>query len=94
MVQESNLLKPVLHYGAGIQFTKTRFAATGSNTSYEDEIAIGAETGVTYFVMSNLKLFYRFSVGRQIPFLKTSDSSAFLKQSQLHTIFLNYYIPL
>jgi len=82
------------HYGAGIQFTKTRFAATGSNTSYEDEIAIGAETGVTYFVMSNLKLFYRFSVGRQIPFLKTSDSSAFLKQSQLHTIFLNYYIPL
>ena len=87
-------MKFYLHYGAGIQFTKTRFAATGSSTSYEDEIAIGAETGVTYFVMSNLKLFYRFSVGRQIPFLKTSDSSAFLKQSQLHTIFLNYYIPL
>ena len=87
-------MKFYLHYGAGIQFTKTRIAATGSNTSYEDEIAIGAETGVTYFVMSNLKLFYRFSVGRQIPFLKTSDSSAFLKQSQLHTIFLNYYIPL
>ncbi len=87
-------MKFYLHYGAGIQFTKTRFAATGSNTSYEDEIAIGAETGVTYFVMSNLKLFYRFSVGRQIPFLKTTDSSAFLKQSQLHTIFLNYYIPL
>ena len=87
-------MKFYLHYGAGIQFTKTRFAETGSNTSYEDEIAIGAETGVTYFVISNLKLFYRFSVGRQIPYLKTSDSSAFLKQSQLHTIFLNYYIPL
>ena len=87
-------MKIYLHYGAGIQFTKTRFAATGSNTSYADEIAIGAETGVTYFVLSNLKLFYRFSVGRQIPYLKTSDSSAFLKQSQLHTIFLNYYIPL
>ena len=87
-------MKFYLHYGAGIQFTKTRFAATGSNTSYEDEIAIGAETGVIYFVLSNLKLFYRFSVGRQIPFLKTSDSSVFLKQSQLHTIFLNYYIPL
>ena len=87
-------MKFYLHYGAGIQFTKTRFAANGSNRSYEDEIAIGAETGVTYFVMSNLKLFYRFSVGRQIPYLKTSDSSAFLKQSQLHTIFLNYYIPL
>ena len=87
-------MKFYLNYGAGIQFTKTRIAATGSNTSYEDEIAIGAETGVAYFVLSNLKLFYRFSVGTQIPFLKTSDSSAFLKQSQLHTIFLNYYIPL
>ena len=83
-----------LHYGAGIQFTKTRFAATGSSTSYEDEIAVGAETGLSYFFMSNLKLLYRFSVGRQIPFLKTSDSSTFLKHSQLHTIFLNYYIPL
>ena len=87
-------MKFYLHYGAGIQFTKTRITATESNTSYEDEIAIGAETGVTFFVMSNLKLFYRFSLGRQIPYLKTSDSSAFLKQSQLHTIFLNYYIPL
>jgi len=87
-------IKFYFHYGAGVQFTKTRIAATGRDTSYEDEIAIGAETGLTYFVLSNLKLFYRFSVGRQIPFLKTSDSSAFLKQSELHTIFLNYYIPL
>ena len=87
-------MKFYLHYGAGIQFTKTRIAGTGSKTSYEDEIAIGAETGVTYFVLSNLKLFYRFSVGRQIPYLKTSDSSAFLKQSLIHSIFLNYYIPL
>ena len=87
-------MKFYLHFGAGIQFTKIRFAATGTNTSYEDEIAIGAETGVAYFLMSNLKLLYRFSVGQQIPFLKTSDSSTFLKQSQLHTIFLNYYIPL
>jgi len=87
-------MKFYLHYGAGIQFTKTRIAATRSNTSYEDEIAIGTEAGVTYFLLSNLKLFYRFSLGRQIPFLKTSDSSAFLMQSQLHTIFLNYYIPL
>ena len=87
-------MKFYLHYGAGIQFTKTRFAATGSSTSYEDEIAMGVETGVSYFVMSNLKLFYRFSVGRQIPFLKASDTNAFLKQSQLHTIFLNYYTTL
>ncbi len=87
-------MKFYLHYGAGIQFTKTRFAATGSIKSYEDEIAIGAETGVSFFLMSNLKLLYRFSAGRKIPFLDTSDSSTFLKQSLLHTIFLNYYIPL
>ena len=48
-------MKFYLHYGAGIQFTKTRIAATGSNTSFEDEIAIGAETGVTYFLLSKLK---------------------------------------
>ena len=87
-------MKFYLHYGAGIQFTRTRFAATDIIKSYEDEIAMGAETGLSYFLMSNLKLSYRFSVGRQIPFLKTSGSSTFLKQSILHTIFLNYYIPL
>ena len=87
-------MKFYLHYGAGIQFTKTRFAAIDTNKYYEDEIAMGAETGLSYFLMSHLKLSYRFSVGRQIPFLKTSDSNAFLKQSQLHTIFLDYYIPL
>ena len=87
-------MKFYLHYGAGIQFTKTRFAATGSLKSYEDEIAMGAETGESFFLMSNLKLLYRFSAGRKIPFLETSDSSTFLKQSLLHTIFLNYYIPL
>ena len=87
-------IKFYLHYGAGIQFTRTRFAATDIIKSYEDEIAMGAETGLSYFLMSNLKLSYRFSVGRQIPFLKTSGSSTFLKQSILHTIFLNYYIPL
>ena len=83
-----------LHYGVGIQFTKTRFAETESSKSYENEIALGIETGLSYFFMSNLKLLYRFSVGRQIPFLKTSDSSTFLKQSMMHTIFLNYYIPI
>ena len=87
-------IKFYLHYGVGIQFTRTRFAATDIIKSYEDEIAMGAETGLSYFLMSNLKLSYRFSVGRQIPFLKTSGSSTFLKQSLLHTIFLNYYIPL
>ena len=87
-------MKIYLHYGAGIQFTRTRFAATDIIKSYEDEIAMGAETGLSYFLMSNLKLSYRFSLGRQMPFLKTSGSSTFLKQSLHHTIFLNYYIPL
>ena len=83
-----------LHYGAGIQFTKSRFAATGNRMSFEDEIAMGVEAGASYFVMSNLIFYYRFSISRHIPFLKISDSSTFLKQSQLHTIFMNYYFSL
>jgi hypothetical protein len=83
-----------LHYGAGLQFTKTRFAGTESNDSYKDEIALGIETGVSFFVTSNLLIYYRFSVGQQLPFLTASASSPFLKQSQLHTIYLNYYYPL
>ena len=82
------------HYGAGVQFTKTRFAAIGSNKSFEDEIALGVETGASYFVTSNFLLYYRFSVGQQIPFLSATNSSPFLKQSQLHTFYLNYYFPL
>jgi len=82
------------HYGAGVQFTKTRFAAIGSNKSFEDEIALGVETGASYFVTSNFLLYYRFSVGQQIPFLSATNSSPFLKQSQLHTFYLNYFFPL
>lgn len=83
-----------LHYGAGVQFTKTRFAAIGSNKSFQEEIALGVETGASYFVTSNFLLYYRFSVGQQIPFLSATNSSPFLKQSQLHTFYLNYFFPL
>ena len=83
-----------MHYGTGVQFTKTRFAAIGSNKSFVDEIALGVETGASYFVTSNFLLYYRFSVGQQIPFLSATNSSPFLKQSQLHTFYLNYYFPL
>jgi len=83
-----------LHYGIGVQFTKTRFAATGSKEPYVNEIALGIETGASYFVSSNLLFYYRFSLGQHVPFLTTSSSSPFLKQSQLHTIYLNYYFPL
>ena len=83
-----------LHYGAGLQFTKTRFAGTTSNEDYEDEIALGIETGVSYFVTSNLLIYYRFSLGQHLTFLNSSSSNLFLKQSQLHTIYLNYFFPL
>ena len=83
-----------LHYGSGLQFTKTRFAGTASNDAYEDEIALGIETGFSYFVTSNLLIYYRFSLGQQLPFLTASSSNPFLKQSQLHTIYLNYFFPL
>ena len=83
-----------LHYGAGLQFTKTRFAGTASNDVYEDEIALGIETGASYFVTSNLLIYYRFSTGQYLPFLTSSASNPFLKQSQLHTIYLNYFFPL
>jgi len=83
-----------LHYGGGLQFTKIRFAGTDSNDSFEDEIALGIESGASYFVTPNLLIYYRFSLGQQVPFLKSSTTSQFLKQSQLHTIYLNYYFPL
>jgi hypothetical protein len=82
------------HYGTGLQFTKTRFAGTDSNDAYEDEIALGIETGVSYFVTSNLLIYYRFALGQQLPFLSDSVSNPFLEQSQLHTIYLNYFFPL
>ena len=83
-----------LHYGSGLQFTKTRFAGTASNDAYEDEIALGIETGFSFFVTSNLLIYYRFSLGQHLTFLNSSSSNLFLKQSQLHTIYLNYFFPL
>ena len=83
-----------LHYGTGLQFTKIRFAGTANNDSYENEISLGIETGVSYFVTSNLLIYYRFSLGQQLAYLSDSASNPFLKQSQLHTIYLNYFFPL
>ena len=83
-----------LHYGTGLQFTKIRFAGTANNDSYEDEIALGIETGVSYFVTSNLLIYYRFSLGQQLAYLSDSASNPFSRQSQLHTIYLNYFFTL
>ena len=46
-----------LQYGSGIQFTKIRLADIESNKSYRDEIAIGIEAGISYYITSNIFLF-------------------------------------
>ena len=81
-------------YGSGIQFTKIRLANVQSKRSYKDEIAIGLETGISYHITSNMLLLYRFALGQQIPFMSSQSEKKFLNQSQLHTIYLNYYFPL
>ena len=83
-----------LQYGSGIQFTKIRLAGSQSKKSYKDEIAIGLETGVSYYITSNMLLLYRFSLGQKIPFMSDQSEKKFLNQSQIHTIYLNYYFPL
>ncbi|MBC8257780.1 MAG: hypothetical protein H8E38_02090 [SAR324 cluster bacterium] len=83
-----------LHYGGGVQFSKIRFAATGNDETFVDETALALEAGASYFLTSNFLLFYRFSAGQQVPFLSASGSNGFLKQSQLHTIYLSYFFPL
>jgi len=83
-----------LQYGTGIQFTKIRLADIQSKRSYKDEIAIGIETGISYYITSNILLLYRFALGQQITFMSSQSEKKFLNQSQLHTIYLNYYFPL
>tara|TARA_Y100001970_G_C14238201_1_gene863233 strand:+ start:2671 stop:3420 length:750 start_codon:yes stop_codon:yes gene_type:complete len=82
-----------LQYGTGIQFTKTRLAGLQSNSSYRNEIAIGFATGVSYYITSNMLLLYRFSLGQQIPLISNKNEKKFLNQSQIHTIYINYYFP-
>ena len=81
-------------YGTGIQFTKIRIARTQSNKSYNDEIAIAIETGISYYLTSNMLLLYRFALGQNIPFLSRQSENKFLNQSQIHSIYINYYFPL
>lgn len=82
------------HYGAGVQFSKIRFVRTETSEFHKDEIAFGIEAGSSYFITSNMLILYRFSLGQHVPFLSNPDSDNFLNQSQIHTIFLNYYFPL
>ena len=81
-------------YGTGVQFTKIRLAGTQSKKLYKDEIAIGIETGISYYITSNILLLYRFSLGQQIPFISKEPQKKFLNQSQIQTLYLNYYFDL
>ena len=83
-----------LQYGAGIQFTKIRLAGIQNKKSYTDEFAFSIQTGLSYYLTSNMLLLYRFALGQQIPFLSQKTEKKFLNQSQIHTIYLNYYFPL
>jgi len=81
-------------YGAGIQFTKIRLAGNQSKKSYNDEIAVALETGFSYYLTSNMLFLYRFALGQKIPFLSRQSEKKFLNQSQIHTVYINYYFPL
>lgn len=83
-----------LHYGAGIQFTKTRFSGTQRQDTFKDEIAFGIEAGSSYFITSNMLIFYRYALGQQVPLFSSNSKKVFLNQSQIHTIYFNYYFPL
>ena len=81
-------------YGAGIQFTKIRLAGNQNKKSYNDEIAVALETGFSYYLTSNMLFLYRFALGQKIPFLSRQSENKFLNQSQIHTVYINYYFPL
>ena len=81
-------------YGTGIQFTKIRLAGEESKKLHEDEVAIGFESGFSYYITTNMLLLYRFSLGQQIPFFSNNSKIQFLNQSQIHTLYVNYYFEL
>ena len=49
--------------------------------SFKDEIAFGIEAGSSYFITPNMLIFYRYSLGQQVPFF-LSDS-----KRQPHLVF-------
>ena len=89
-------IKPNLyfHYGTGLKFNKIRFTGIEHMDSFEDEIALGVEIGFAYFVTPNFSVFHRFSLGQHLPFLTSASKTSFLRQSQMHTLYLNYFFPL
>ncbi len=82
-----------LHYGAGLQATQTRFAATETGLSYIGESAVALLAGAVYFITPNLMLMYRHSRSANLALNRTGQTP-FLKETRLHSLFLDYYFPL
>ena len=81
------------HFGAGLQGSRTRFVGSGSSSGIHSETAIQLNLGGVYFATENLMLSLRISQSLHLP-LSRSESSPMLKNSQIRTLFLNYYYPL
>lgn len=78
------------HYGAGIQFAQIR---PSRSESFIDETGVLFSVGGSFFVTPSLMLLYRLSHSFFLPINKNRDD-ALLSESQLQTLFLEYYFPL
>ena len=79
--------------GGGLQGIRTRFAATGSSSSYHAETALSLILGMGYFSTPNLMLLFRYSNNWHLD-VEQSGAEPFLKASKIRTLFLNYYYPM
>jgi len=79
--------------GVGLQSSRTGFVGSGSSSGVHSETAIQLNLGGVYFATRNLMLSLRISQSWHLP-LSRSESNPMLKNSQIQTLFLNYYYPL
>ena len=79
--------------GVGLQSSRTGFVGSGSSSGVHSETAIQLNLGGVYFATKNLMLSLRISQSWHLP-LSRSESNPMLKNSQIQTLFLNYYYPL
>ena len=79
--------------GMGLQGNRSSFVGEESSSKIHSETAIQFNLGGTYFATKNLMLTLRISQSWHLP-LSRSESSPMLKNSQIRTLFLNYYYPL
>ena len=79
--------------GVGLQSSRTGFVGSGSSSGVHSETAIQLNLGGVYFATRNLMLSLRISQSWHLP-LSRSENNPMLKNSQIQTLFLNYYYPL